>query len=355
MIKPKEIIKKMLSTFIYTNTRIPFLFKKTLNPENIKTILFICIKPTGIGDFIMDTPSIRLVRKAFPKARISVLTDKDLLRDNPNVDEIIIVKNYKEAWLHNKKYDLVILPNKNLIASSLAVFKLRWKYIIGYIYSWEVAGNIKGINGRFDIHKTHLRRQPYEVVKNLGVGKFVEAIDPVIFNDEELRKVKEMLYNPHNRKVVLVHPAGLCRSRTWPKEKYSELIRLLVKDNYLVVVHGAKYDEEYNKHFNQPGVLNLTGKLNLYEFSALCSQAKLVITNDGGPMHVALSTKTPTLTLWGVTDPNRRLPSNGLNKYICAEGIPRDLYYFEYESDDNRIDKISVEEVYQEAINMLQR
>lgn len=346
----KEVIKSVLSTIIFL--RVSFIFKKKLG--TIKDIAFLCMKPTGIGDLLMDTPSIRLVRKAFPKAKISLITDKHVLRGNPHIDEIKIVKSFKEANCLNEKYDLVILPNKNLLASFLAL-KLRRKYVLGYLYSWKVSGNIEGIVGEFDVRTTHLRRQAYEVVKNLGVGDYEEDLDEVLFDSNELKFVKSSIDYKQKDRIVLIHPPGLCRSRTWPDYKYKELINRLSKRGFKIVINGASYDEEYNKTFDRPGLINLTGKLNLYELAALCSISKLVIANDCGPMHIALSQKVPTLTLWGVTDPSRRLPSKGPNEYICSEGKCKDLYYFEYESTDNRIDKISVDEVYDKSLELLDK
>ena len=69
--------------------------------------------------------------------------------------------------------------------------------------------------------------------------------------------------------------------------------------------------------------INLTGKTTLQELIRLLSDARLVVGNDSGPLHLAAALGVPTLALFGPTDPARYRPYPGddlQNRILCAPG-----------------------------------
>jgi len=73
------------------------------------------------------------------------------------------------------------------------------------------------------------------------------------------------------------------------------------------VLIGAKAEQKYvnnlyNKIQNQ-NLINLSGKTNIEELISLIKNAKVVITNDTGPMHLAFSLNTKTIALFGPCSP----------------------------------------------------
>ena len=68
-------------------------------------------------------------------------------------------------------------------------------------------------------------------------------------------------------------------------------------------------------------VFNACGKYSLNQSASLVSQAKLVVTNDTGLMHIAAAFKKPVYSIWGNT-----IPAFGMSPYYgnnVAAGISR--------------------------------
>jgi ADP-heptose:LPS heptosyltransferase len=69
------------------------------------------------------------------------------------------------------------------------------------------------------------------------------------------------------------------------------------------------------------GATNLCGKTNLRQLVALLEGASLVIANDSGPMHIAAAVGTPTIAIFGPTDPARVGPL-GSGHQVLAVPVP---------------------------------
>ena len=361
----KGLIKFFLSIFL--RLLLSFTRKKPYDHEIGKSILFIVVKPTGIGDLLMDTPSIRKIRNKYPDKKISLLTDRDMFGRTKLFDEVIIIKGFlnqlKYSLKNRRKYDLVILLNKNLLASILS-FPLFNIYLLGYVHSWKVTSNIKDVKGEFKIYKTHLHHMGLEVIKNLGFKDQSWKMERLRHNKEELARVKDLIIYSPKEKLVVVNTPCIWPSRAWPKKSYIKLIKMLLKENYKVVVHGGPGDYKYNKDIDyvfeeEPLYIDVTGKVNMYESSALFKLCDLMITNDAGPMHIGISEETNLLSLWGPTDPWRRIPLNLINRkfhFICPEGICEDAYNFERPPRSyDRMKYITPKKVFDKAIHLLKK
>jgi len=96
-------------------------FMNKLSETEFKNILV--VRTDRLGDVVLTTPAIGALRKAFPKARISMMVSPatvDLLRRNPYLDEVIVYDRFKEHhglkgyWkfvleLRQKKFDLAVI------------------------------------------------------------------------------------------------------------------------------------------------------------------------------------------------------------------------------------------------------
>lgn len=73
---------------------------------------------------------------------------------------------------------------------------------------------------------------------------------------------------------------------------------------------------------HQARVHNVAGDLALDGLLALLERSRLLITNDSGPMHMAMSLRTPILALFG--------PVNPEHYFVPAQGRARILYHRVY-------------------------
>jgi ADP-heptose:LPS heptosyltransferase len=105
----------------------------------------------------------------------------------------------------------------------------------------------------------------------------------------------------------VINPGGNWLPKRWPKQRYAQLCRhLSIIYNKKIVITGAEKDIELAEEIiAQSGnfVISICGKTNLKELGAVMARASVVISNDSGPMHIAVSQRTPTIAIFGPTYP----------------------------------------------------
>jgi len=101
-------------------------------------------------------------------------------------------------------------------------------------------------------------------------------------------------------------------SKQWPAKYFHDLAQKITEelDLQVVVVAGAGSEEGEVAADTSRGLsaVNLAGKTDLLALSALLAQAALFVGNDSGPAHLAAAMGTPTLTIFGSTNPNWTAP-----------------------------------------------
>jgi len=108
-------------------------------------------------------------------------------------------------------------------------------------------------------------------------------------------------------KYVVLAPGGARNAREyvpwkrWPVDRWAEVSRYIQSMGYNVFLAGGKQDR---KEISPAGGVNLAGQLSWGETAALIAKAALFAGNDSGPAHLAVSSDTPALVLFGPTDPD---------------------------------------------------
>jgi ADP-heptose:LPS heptosyltransferase len=111
------------------------------------------------------------------------------------------------------------------------------------------------------------------------------------------------------RPYVILHPGSARREKLWEPEQWAEVIDHFGRNNDidLVLTSGPSPDEQAHiaaiKNKVQQQMIDLSGKTNLLTLAALISQARLLVTVDSAPVHLAAATSTPQVILFGPTNP----------------------------------------------------
>jgi heptosyltransferase-2 len=105
-------------------------------------------------------------------------------------------------------------------------------------------------------------------------------------------------------------------AKRWPAAHYAELARTIVEADAgaQIVLLGSPKDRPACVEIEQaaPGVRNLAGTTSLEQALALIAQARAVVSNDSGLMHVAAALGRPLLAIYGPTDPDHTPPTTDL-------------------------------------------
>jgi ADP-heptose:LPS heptosyltransferase len=111
--------------------------------------------------------------------------------------------------------------------------------------------------------------------------------------------------------VVVVHPGAASGSRRWPVGRWQAVVRALVGRGHGVVVTGVAAERHLCALVAgaTPGAEDWCGRLDLRGLAERVASARLLLCGDTGVAHVATAVGTPSVLLFGPTDPARWGPA----------------------------------------------
>jgi len=179
----------------------------------------------------------------------------------------------------------------------------------------------------FNMH--HPSRQAYgQAALLLGICPDItrpEALDSVLRESpadlQELERVYPSLSRPG--KICVLNPNASERAleRRWPAEKFSQAAERLLRrhPSLRIVLTGSAAERDYTDRVARAlppslgaKIVNLAGQLSLGSLIALLARADVFLSNDTGPLHLALHLRTPSVGLFGPTRPDLVLDPEGL-------------------------------------------
>lgn len=128
------------------------------------------------------------------------------------------------------------------------------------------------------------------------------------------------IHNPAG--PILIHPGSSAIKRSWPVERYEALIEhLRAKGLPVQPVFGEVELERWSAEriMRWTDELGATTTRSIDALLPMLSQARLLIANDAGPMHLSAQAGTPTLAILGPTDPSK---AGQLGKHVQYVGPP---------------------------------
>ncbi len=297
------------------------------------------VKLSALGDVIQTLPVLSLFKKANPFLEIDWVVDRrnaDILFGHPQLKRILVfsrnylkspfqIKNFLKE-LRKVSYDAVV-DYQGLLKSGLITYFARSSYKIGFSNAREGSRffyNIKLPPYDPDLHAT--RRYlilSKEVLKLFGLVEVLSEEDfktiPEVKFSPELLEKKEFSYRPY----ILFVPSARWETKLWFFSAWEKLIKLLsgAGKKFNILISGSPEEEtlkiwaeEMEKKY--PYVFSTVGKISLKELVSLINQARLIVSVDTGPMHIASALKKKTIALFGPTSPKRTGPWGGEFKVI---------------------------------------
>jgi heptosyltransferase-2 len=127
---------------------------------------------------------------------------------------------------------------------------------------------------------------------------------------ETLRRVDEKLRAlglTDDKPIFGINPGSVWPTKRWSVDGYAAVIQLLRKkfDGQFLLFGGPDDAEIVSSVANRCGgaVINLAGVISLRELPAAISRCRVFVTNDSGPMHIAVAQRVPTVALFCATTP----------------------------------------------------
>ena len=291
-----------------------------------------------VGDVVFTTPAVRAVRRRFPDAHISYLVEPGaapIVRQSPHLDDVIeaprrrgwrrLADDASLAWrLRRARYDLVIDfhggPRSAWLARATGARRR-----IGYEIRGRTWMYTDAVARPRELRPRHSVENQWDLVALLGIPRPDPSVDPVEMRpDPHARsRVSRTLAAagvPDGADLIVVHVSAGNPFRRWPAESFAEAAARLARGgaSRRVVFTSGPSDAGAAR-----GIADLTrarldpalreGVVQCDEFDlaglrALIERAALFIGGDSGPLHVAATTGTPVVAVFGPTLAARSRP-----------------------------------------------
>lgn len=124
--------------------------------------------------------------------------------------------------------------------------------------------------------------------------------------------------------LVGLFPGANAPARRWPVERFEALARELASAGLRLVVLGGTGERDVTARVAAaaPGAIDAGGRTGLGDLAAVLSLCDLVVTNDTGPMHLAGAVGTPTVSLWGPSDPTEVRQTGSPDARVTGPDLP---------------------------------
>lgn len=345
----KDFIRKVYSVFF----KILFIFKrKRFKFDNVNKILFISL--FFRGDLLYHTPLINIIKNLYPDSELDVWVKSrtsDILENNPYINEIIVFNDiktaeYNEVTRYNFKGKLRLLKrirksNYDLIVDftglySTALFVLFSKAKNSFGKNLQEFGFCYTRYDNTNTFKTpgHLIKKNIDILKK---GLQVENdiwetaiqnvnLKPQIFINDEIVKLVDLELEKRNydanKKIVTIHLGAGWDAKRWGLENFKNLINKLIKD-FQVAIVGDNTDKMLFEKIKLDIILkpkyqidNIFFNLNFMATAEIIRRSSVFIGSDSGPLHLAYAVDTPTIGLFGPTNPEFSKPLGDIHKVL---------------------------------------
>ncbi len=341
--------------------------------ERFKNILI--TKPSSLGDIVLALPALRALRLSFPEAKISWLVRPEfapLLENHPHLDEIVTFdrKLLGKAWflprafgalmsliskLRQSKFD-VIFDFQGLFRTASLAWLSGCKTRFGMANAREFATFFYTHKVTQEIENIHMTDFYLKIIQAAGASDFgVEFGFPQ--NPEVKDSVDKLLTSRGIKENYAVLISGSAhQDKCWPPERFAQLAEKISSQYNLSIVATGSASEagiiEKVKEKTDVTIMSLAGQTSLSQLVALLKHARLVVSNDTGPGHIAAALGVPLVIMFGRANPIRLHPYRRKHCVVAIDPYGRGTAINNLEPKYD-IKNITVEQVYQKVTEQL--
>ena len=309
-----------------------------IQPKNILLIKLCCL-----GDIIFLTPTIRALRSGYPAAKITLLASswvEELIPCIPFVDDFIRfdapfsgsrLEKIGEtlallAKARRMKFELIVLGHRNKFFGILTRM-MKPRMSVGFREAGFLTESIIFDESAHEVD----RYLKFLRILGLSANGIETELRPV---DSDVQFVYE-LHQEHGifpKNLIFgifpgggENPGSSMTIKRWPPEQFVRLVDSLTERySCAVVLAGSKGEHELNESIreriqNKERVFNYAGETNLRQFVALAKSFTVFVGGDSGPTHVAAAVGTPTVSIFGPSDPRLVAPRGQLHRYVWKQ------------------------------------
>jgi heptosyltransferase I len=310
-----------------------------LKSRDFRKILL--IKLSAVGDVVQTIPLLNALRRRYPTAQIDWLVKPalaELLRENPAISSIIefggedgSFVNYARlaGRLRANAYDLV-LDMQGQLRTALFVLATGAPVRIGFDrprasvwdasprefpaearkHAWQ--GAREGSWLAYTHHIPIPTLDIHAVDRYLSIGPMLgfPASQPDFsfpLAQEASKRVEALLRERGlaGAPLLTIAPGTIWETKHWGTEKFADVAQHFLRKGFAVALMGSRRERAVCEDVARlaPGAVDIAGETTLAELAALIRRSTISVTNDSGPMHLAVALERPVVGIFGPTDP----------------------------------------------------
>ncbi len=280
------------------------------------------VQTSFLGDAVLTTPLLSELRRLFPQATTAVLCTpqaRHLFEGNPDIDELLTDdkkgagRGARGAWraardLRRRGFTIAVSPHKSL-RSALLLYLARIPLRIGFRQSagWFLYHRrVDRDPARHDVERNLSLLEGLGARANGRAGRLRVETAPGVA--ESVERLFDSLAVRRDGLIVGVNPGSVWPTKRWTAEGYAEvLVRLKEKYRCQILIFGGPDDERIVAKIQDLSGnvgISLAGKVDLQQLACALDWCDLFITNDSGPMHVAVARGIPVVAIFCATTPS---------------------------------------------------
>ncbi|EMG35969.1 ADP-heptose:LPS heptosyltransferase [Desulfocurvibacter africanus PCS] len=294
-----------------------------MNFSSLRRIL-VCLR-YGIGDVVMETPALRALRRASPRAHITALgaaPATELVARNQGVDDVVDVQGFGlwhwgdygdaaatarvERWLDERNFDAVLDVSHAVTCVRLALWRR------GGLFLDSVEGSLPAILTRNGSGQD-------AVIEDIRRGWGLElnpANSPGLALEQDEREDATLILRgldlPEDGQVVAVSAVASSPLKRWPEDRLARVADMVADElGRPVLILAGPEAEDAQRVFaamRRQDRARLANCLPLRITAAVLARCLALVCNDTGLLHMAAAVGTPALAVFGPTDPRIYLP-----------------------------------------------
>ena len=284
--------------------------------------ILVCQTGGWIGDMVLLTPALRALKHAFRESRLELLLRPrvaDLMEWHPYVDACIIDKKADGRCrsftrlvrrVRHTSFDLAVVLHPTSLRNALLPFLARIPIRVGTNVSGRGMLLTKSCRDDTSVHEVH---RYLRVLQLLDIDAISDDLE--FWHTDADRQFIENLLRAEgfsrNDRLIAVNLGTTWATKRWDIVKFTEVIRRITRlvPETKVVLTGSPTEQPLTEALpTSLPIINLVGKTSILQLGALLERCEVCLTCDSGPMHIAAAVGTPTVALFGPTDPGRHRP-----------------------------------------------
>jgi len=352
------------------------------------------IKPSSMGDIVQALPVLTALKEKRPGARVWWLVGKPfagLLEGHPRLEGVIafdrerfgrIAQSVSTAILFmrflkdlRRRRFTAVLDLQGLFRSGLLALATGAPDRVGLRSARELAalfytvevpvpaspGRSPAVPGRSPDREMHAVDRYMALAKHVGLDmpKSSDHLPVAAEARARARHALEAAGLEPGAPYLVVCAHARWQTKLWPRDRFVRVIdevhRRVGARAVIIGDRAAAASAGQMVRASSSAPLDLAGRTTLKELVAVIAEARVMVANDSGPMHIAAAVGTPTVAIFGPTSPARTGPYGPGHRVVAGRAVCSPCYRRECPLGGSEavrcLKNVSVEEVVELVID----